>query len=141
MRFHIVNALVVAGFAAMACPEISSPQARSAPQIGLPRVTKMRICRVASRSTATKAIEFIIETDGEVPVRSYGPALFVGDVEINQSERIRATTWRLLALDPERLKPGTFIYWGWMKARPDERINTRFRYEVERDARICASPP
>jgi hypothetical protein len=142
----------VAAVAGAAPAEAVDSQLDHAMQPELPRITKIRICRVivapskidrrtAGRSTVSSAIEFIVETDGEVPVRSYGPALFVGDVEINHSERIRARTWRLLAFEPERLMPGSLIAWGWMKARASERVSTSSRYVVEREAHVCAAVP
>lgn len=78
----------------------------------------------------TEAIEFIVETDGEVPTRNYGPALFVGDVEVHESERLGKTTWRFLAFEPDRLQPGAPISWGWMKDPKDARVPTNYRYDV-----------
>jgi hypothetical protein len=118
----------------------------------LPRLIGLRICRVTverprserrvrSQPATVAAIEFIVRTDGDVPARAYGPALFVGAIEVNQSERIGATTWRLLTFEPERLAAGAPIAWGWMKARPSDRASTPFRYQIERDPRVCAARP
>jgi hypothetical protein len=85
----------------------------------------------SSLSRHRQAIEFIVETDGEVPTRAYGPALFVGDIEISNSERTGKTTWRFLEFEPERLKPGAPISWGWMKDPEKNRLRTQFHYEVE----------
>jgi hypothetical protein len=112
------------------------------PPHDLPHIRKLWIRRIpfeppklehftSSLSRYKEAIEFIVETDGAVPVRAYGPALFVGDVEVNQSERVDKTTWRLLAFEPERLKSGAPISWGWMKDPETARQRTEFRYEVE----------
>ena len=78
---------------------------------------------------------------GKCTARAYGPALFIGAIEVNQSERIGATTWRLLGFEPERLTLGARVAWGWMKAPPSARAGTPFRYEIERDARVCALRP
>jgi hypothetical protein len=110
--------------------------------LDLPHIRKLRIRRIAfeppklehfksSLSRYKEAIEFIVETDGPVPARAYGPALFVGDVEVDQSERVDDTTWRLLAFEPERLKAGAPISWGWMRDQETARQPTNFRYEVE----------
>lgn len=77
-----------------------------------------------------EAIEFIVETDGEVPTRNYGPALFIGEEEVNNSERIGKTTWRFLAFEPDRLKRGEPISWGWMKDPKQLRLPTKFRYDA-----------
>ena len=108
----------------------------------LPRLLKLRMRRIpfqppelehftSSLSRYKEAIEFIGETDGPVPVRAYGPALYVGDVEVNQSERLDETTWRFLAFEDEGLKPGAPISWGWVKDPETARQRTQFRYELE----------
>lgn len=110
--------------------------------IELPRILSLMIRRVeftaprfehvdSSLSLHKQAAEFIVETDGLIPARAYGPALFVGDVEVSQSERIGDTTWRFLEFEPERLEPGAPISWGWMKDSKRARRRTEFRYEVE----------
>ena len=76
--------------------------------IDLPGIRELRIRRIpfeapklehfdSSVSKHREAVEFTVETEGQIPVRAYGPALFVGDVEVNQSERVAETTggcWR-----------------------------------------------
>jgi hypothetical protein len=107
----------------------------------LPHIRGLRIRRIGfeapqhahftSRLTDRRtAVEFLVETDGPVPARNYGPALFVGDVEVNQSERLDETTWRLVALDPDQLSSGAPISWGWMKDPETVRQPTEYRYEA-----------
>lgn len=118
----------------------------------LPRVVGIRICALpvsGGRSTpgspaaagtpARDVIAFDVETSGDVPARGYGPALFVGDVEVGQSERLGATSWRFLAARPDRLAAGAPIHWGWMKARPEDRRRTAFTFVVERDPPRCST--
>jgi hypothetical protein len=76
-----------------------------------------------------EAIEFIVETDGDVPTRNFGPALFIGDEEVHDSERLGKTTWRFLAFELDRLQTGAPIDWGWMKDRREARLPTGFRYD------------
>jgi len=115
---------------------------RRPPSRDLPPIRQIRIRRVpwdapelehfrSSLAKHKEAIEFMVETEGPVPVRAYGPALFVGDVEVNQSECVGERTWRLLAYEPKRLIPGAPISWGWMKDPPAARQATTFRYEAE----------
>jgi hypothetical protein len=117
---------------------------RSPVSLVLPRILSLRIRRVpfeaprlryfeSSLSRYAQAIEFIVETDGVVPTRAYGPALFVGTVEVNNSELTAPTTWRFLSYEPERLRVGAPISWGWMKDPSRKRVRTGFRYEVEED--------
>lgn len=108
----------------------------------LPRIVDMRIRRIeyqapklenfeSSLSHYRDAIEFVVETDGPLPARAYGPALFVGDVEVDNSEVTGETTIRFLLFDHERLQPGTPITWGWMKDPEKRRMSTEFHYHVE----------
>jgi len=108
----------------------------------LPGLRDLRIRRIpfdppklehfeSSLARYREAVEFLVETEGPVPVRAYGPALFVGDIEVNQSERVGDTTWRLLAFEPERFEVGAPISWGWMKDPDAARQPTRFRYDME----------
>lgn len=117
--------------------------------LDLPKILSLRIHRVrfeapklehfkSSLSQYSQAIEFIVETDGVVPTRAYGPALFIGNVEVNNSELMGTTTWRFLHFEPERLKPGAPISWGWMKDPEEKRLQTDFRYEIEGDATISS---
>lgn len=109
-------------------------------KIDLPKILKLTIRRIRYQAPKLKhfqsslaqfdqAIEFTIETDGDIPTRSYGPALFVGEVEINHSERLDERTWRFLQFEPKKLKRGAAISWGWMKDPKKKRIRTKFRYE------------
>lgn len=79
------------------------------------------------------AIEFIVELDGPVPARAYGPALYVGDVEVRDSERIDETTYRLVSLEPESLELDAPISWGWMKDPPPRRHQTTFRFALDEE--------
>lgn len=110
----------------------------------LPRIRSLRIRRISfeapkhehftsplSRYHGQEVIEFTVETDGAVPTRAYGPALFVGAVEVSHSERTGQTTWRFLQFEPEKLKLGAPISWGWMKDPRKNRQRTEFRYQLE----------
>ncbi len=122
-----------------------SPIAQRPPfPIDLPRILKMRIRLIAfeppqlehfksSLSRFKQAIEFLVETDGPIPVRDYGPALFVGDVEVHESERLGEKAWRFLEFHPKMLKRGAPISWGWMKDPKKRRLHTPFKYELEGD--------
>ena len=108
----------------------------------LPQIVTIRMRRIpyqapklvhfkSSLSRHKEAIEFIVETDGVTPTRSYGPALFIDDVEVRNSELVDPKTWRFLAFDPEALKPGAPISWGWMKDPKEKRQRTKFTYDVK----------
>lgn len=115
---------------------------RPVTNLALPPIRDLRIRRIpyeqpnlehfrSSLGRHDEAIEFIVELEpGEVATRAYGPALFVGDVEIRHSERLGKTTWRFLEFELNRLEAGAAISWGWMKDPPESRQRTPFRYEL-----------
>jgi hypothetical protein len=87
-------------------------------------------------------IEILVSTDGEIPMRALAAALYVGEAEVVEGERIDATTYRFFAEDEKALRPGAPIRLGWagLKLPPGE---TASHYDppegsVERDA---SKPP
>jgi hypothetical protein len=69
--------------------------------------------RRGKESRVHHAWSVTIQTDGEFPVRSATPVLFVGDVQLTETERVRKNRYRFLALDGERLRNGDPIGLGW----------------------------
>jgi hypothetical protein len=109
--------------------------------LDLPRILKLTIRRVpfeapkllhfeSSLAKYSEAIEFVAEVEKSLPVRAYGPALFVGDREIHQSEVTDKNRIRFLEFEPDSLKPGEPISWGWMKDPVESRQRTEFIYEL-----------
>src|SRR5215813_2191221 len=79
------------------------------------------------------AVEFLVRTSGPIPARALGPALFVGDVEVAESQEAGENLYRFFAFDLDRLKSRAPIAFGWMGATKSERIRTKFRYELARE--------
>jgi hypothetical protein len=79
-----------------------------------------------------EAAEFRVRTSGPIPARALGPALFVGNVQVIESEQVEGDLYRFLAFDPDRLEPGAPIKWGWINAPEEEQRETEFRYEESR---------
>ncbi len=75
-----------------------------------------------------EAVEILVRTAGEIPVRALAPVLFVGNIPITESETVRENLYRFLAFDADRLKRGALISIGWTGT--DRKIKTKFRYEV-----------
>ena len=73
------------------------------------------------------AIVFTVQLAGTVPARAYGPALFVGDVEVSASERIGDRTWQFVFSEPERPSPAPRSS-GMDRDPPDRRTPTAYRY-------------
>jgi hypothetical protein len=89
-----------------------------------------------SRQEADReAVEFVAELDGPIPARAYGPALYVGDVEVRDGELVDDRTYRLVSFDGETLERDAPIAWGWMKDPPDRRRATKFRYSRDDEDR------
>jgi hypothetical protein len=77
-----------------------------------------------------EVIEFIVQTDGPVPARALGPALFVAGEQVNECEQVADNTYRFLAFELERLEAGAPISWGWMSDPEEERQETSYRLEL-----------
>ena len=59
------------------------------------------------------AIEFLVETDGPIPVRALGPVLHVGDAVLTEVEADDETHYRFVALSPEQISPDAPVRPGW----------------------------
>jgi hypothetical protein len=127
-------------------PTDSSNRLPSAPKPDwrLPSVIDIKIRRVrfephkhkhfkSALARFKQAIEFRVKTSGPVPARALGPALFVGDTEVSESELVggETTSLRFLSFFPKTLPPGAPISWGWMGATRRERQKTEFRYDLK----------
>src|SRR5688572_25685333 len=74
-----------------------------------------------------EAVEFTVRTDGPIPIRALGPALYVGETAVVENEEVESTTYRFLAFDFEELEPRAPIRLGWTGQGHDDR-KTKFRY-------------
>lgn len=111
------------------------------PEWRLPNIVEIEIRRIDYRprerrnfesalSQYRDAIEFIVHTDGPIPARALGPALFVAGEQVSESEQLDEGLYRFLAFDFERLQSGAPIRWGWMNAPEEERQETEYRFEL-----------
>ncbi|WP_440947794.1 hypothetical protein ACSAZL_05965 [Methanosarcina sp. T3] len=123
-------------------PDISKPvRGGTRPSWDLPEIRDIQIRRVSFRPPERRnfesslarykeAVEFLVSTDGPVPARALGPALFVGDVKVIESQKVGENLYRFLVFDSSRLRSGAPISWGWISDQKGERRVTRFRYEL-----------
>ena len=79
-----------------------------------------------------EAVEFMVRTSDLIPARALGAALFVGDVQVTESQQVDNNLYRFLAFEIDRLKPGAPIRWGWINTPKEQQQGTRFRYEESR---------
>lgn len=109
------------------------------PEWDLPEIVELQIRRIpyeppklrnfkSSLSKYKEAVEFLVHTSGPIPARALGPALFVGDVQVIESQQVEGNVYRFLAFDLERLQPGAPIGWAWINTPEEQRKETRFRY-------------
>jgi hypothetical protein len=114
------------------------------PKWELPAIVEIRIRRTGVRAPEHKhfrsalpdrreAVEFLVRTSGPIPARALGPALFVGDVEVAESQEAGENLYRFFAFDLDRLKLRAPIAWGWLGPKRNERIRTKYRYELARE--------
>lgn len=113
------------------------------PEWDLPEVRNIEIRRIpfeprrprnfeSTLADYREAAEFLVRTSGRIPARALGPALFVGNVRVVESEQLEDDLYRFLAFDVDRLEPGAPIRWGWIDATEEVRQETGFRYEESR---------
>jgi hypothetical protein len=122
----------------------SDPGARqpdaAKPDFSLPDILDLGVRRIRFRPRELRnfesalakheeAVEFTVTTDGPIPIRALGPALYVGETAVVESEEIEPTVYRFLAFDPAALEPRAPIRLGWSGQAPGRR-RTKFRYEA-----------
>jgi hypothetical protein len=79
----------------------------------------------ALRST----VEFLVETDGPIPVRALAPVIYVGDTPVTEVYADDDTHYRFVALRPDKLRDGEPVTLGWSGAPAEERVETGLRFE------------
>jgi hypothetical protein len=77
-----------------------------------------------------QAVEFIVKTDGPIPARALGPALFVGEVQVAESEQLAENVYRFLGFELERLAVGAPVAWGWIGDPKERRQETEYRLDL-----------
>jgi len=76
------------------------------------------------------AVEFIVTTDGPIPGRAVGPALYVGDVVVTEVTTVGPNTYRFVTLALKRLKTNAPIVLSWTGQRPRDSKDAAFRYTL-----------
>ncbi len=117
--------------------EPSSPR----PQWKLPNILDVRIRRIPYQPSELRyfqsylakyqeAIEFLVKTDGPIPIGGLSPVLYVGDMEVTESEGVEENAYRFLAFEFDQLKEGASISLGWPNQPKEQRLETKFRYKL-----------
>jgi len=77
-----------------------------------------------------EVLEFLVRTEGPIPVRALGPALFVSGIQVNECEEVAENTYRFIAFEWERLEAGAPISWGWINDPEHRLYETPYRFEI-----------
>lgn len=107
----------------------------------LPKVTTVNARRVhydqprvyysgTDRREARDAVEIMVSTAGEFPVRALSPALFVGETPILEYEQTRQNLYCFRAFEYQSLQEGAPISLGW-PLFPDQKVNSGFSYHAQ----------
>ena len=110
----------------------------------LPKIKALRIERVRYKTPRKhaaagelvdfeEAIEILIETDGEIPVRALSPALNVGSEQVVENEPVGKNGLRFFVSNEEPLKEGAPISLGWV-GQPAPKGEARYRYRVPKES-------
>jgi hypothetical protein len=84
----------------------------------------------SSLESSTEAVEFIVKTDGPIPIRALGPALYVGETAVTEVTEIEANTYRFVALNRRGLKKDAPITLSWTGQPPKERKDADIRFHL-----------
>ena len=84
----------------------------------------------SSLPSSGDAVEFIVKTDGPIPIRALGPALYVGETPVTEVTEIGPNTYRFVALTRKDLKQDAPIRLSWTGQPPTERKRAAFRYRL-----------
>jgi len=107
----------------------------------LPRVVDIRIQATefepprlsnfdSALSRTGDAVELVVTTDGPIPIRALGPALFIGETPVTEVTEVETNTYRFVATTREGLRDGAPISLGWTGQRSAEAKDTEFRFEL-----------
>src|SRR5262245_22803999 len=108
------------------------------PNWDMPEITDVKIGRANFRprkarnfdtplDAVNNAVEIVVTLDAPLPIRAMGPALYVGDAALTESEAVGAdgTQIRFWATDHAALADQAPISLGWTGRRADEKAADR----------------
>lgn len=110
---------------------------RRRPELTLPRVLGVRARQASFEPPSHRnfdsalprledTVEFVVETEGPIPVRALGPVLWVGDSPVTEVRSEDETHCVFVSLRPEELAEGASITFGW--SGEAERLETGYTF-------------
>jgi hypothetical protein len=118
-------------------PEPSSPNLWDLPKISKVQIERVTYPKPRRHVSGGRVVEFhegveiLVQTNDEILVRALSPALYVGEVEVAENERVSKAHYKFFVLDEEKLKDGSMITLGWAGV-PGKRAKTKFKYRSPR---------
>jgi hypothetical protein len=82
----------------------------------------------SSLASSDDAVEFIVKTDGPIPIRALGPALYVGETPVTEVTEVGPNTYRFVAPTRDGLKQDAPISLSWTGQFPIDAESSPFRY-------------
>ena len=79
-----------------------------------------------------EAIEFIVKTDGPIPIRALGPVLYVGEAVVGEGSEIKKNQYRFLAFEFDELKSEAPISLSWPGEPPAKQELDAFRFSLNK---------
>jgi hypothetical protein len=77
----------------------------------------------------TEAGEVAVEFAQDPPVRALAPAVWVGDVQLTEFDRVAEGRYVFIAPEPDRLQRGATVQVGWAGTGTGERVATVGRFD------------
>jgi hypothetical protein len=125
---------------------MSSDDGRRLPDLPRPDFTMPRVVDIEVRAIKFKqprhrnftsslprggdGVEFIVKTDGPIPIRALGPALYVGETAVTEVTEIGPNTYRFVAPARKGLARNAPISLSWTGQPPKDVNGTTFRYRL-----------
>ena len=125
--------MAIAGDSGSRAPDRPSPDLWKLPEIETLRIDRVRYKKPRKHTVAGRlvehdeAIEILVKTKGDIPVRALSPALDIGATQVVENEVAGEMTLRFFVTDEAALRDGAPITLGWAGQAPP-RGKAKFQY-------------
>lgn len=84
----------------------------------------------SSMPSSDKAVEFIVKTDGPIPIRALGPVLYIGEIAVTEVSELGPNVYRFIAPTAQEMTRNAKIVLSWTGQSPTGKDRAVFRYEL-----------
>lgn len=81
-------------------------------------------------ASSNDAVEFIVKTNGPIPIRALGPALYVGEIAVTEVSELGPNVYSFIAPTGEDMKQNAKIFLSWTGQPTAGRERADFRYRI-----------